>query len=559
MRNCLPWAALCFLPACTDYFDVTNADPEPTEAIGHLVLSVSTQGGDLDLDGYRLAVDGKDFGIAIAHSSAIVRAIVVGQHEVELLDVAGNCDVVDGAQRSVTVQKQASVRVTFQIVCYATGIEFTTHTQGVDLDPDGYSVQIADQPAQVLPVAGSHIISRLSPGTYDVAIDGLEANCRFQGDPGFPVEVTDRQLTRVQLEFACLTTTGVLEVLTTITGDDEDLAGYRVTVASVGEQYQAPAQTTARFDRLAPGTYQATLGIASNCTVEGGPSRTAAVTVTSDYGQDTTRVAFAANCIRIRRIAYSRADTIFTAFADGTGVQVLTTGGTEPSWSADGRHLAFSRGECRQVYDEYYQQFYTVCDRHGISLFSAEDSVIRNVTTGEHWNPAPSPDGTSIAYLAQPDGKLKVVSLTSGLTTTLDFPLLFEREPAWSPDGTRLAFTCYDASTGDSDICLSNADGSNLNRFRDPTAYDFGPAWSPGGARIAFNTYRYGYPSIAVMAADGTGIARVAAGNFGRWAGNDSKLVFVTHDGSLLARVNADGSGLVILPEKSHTAPAWRP
>jgi Tol biopolymer transport system component len=559
MRSCHLLAALGFLPACTDYFDVTNADPEPTEAIGHLVLSVSTQGGDLDLDGYRLAVDGKDFGVAIAHSSALVRAIVVGQHEVELLDVAGNCDVVDGAQRSVTVEKQASVRVSFQVVCYATGIEFITHTQGVDLDPDGYTVQVTDQPAQVLPVTGSRIISRMSPGTYDVAIDGLEEHCRLQGDAGFRVEVSDRQLIKVQLEFACLTTTGVLEVLTTITGDDEDLAGYRVTVASVGEQHQAPTQTTARFDRLAPGTYQATLGIAANCTVEGGPSRTAMVTVTSDYGQDTTRVAFAANCIRIRRIAYSRADTIFTAFADGTGAQVLTTGGMEPSWSADGRHLAFSRAECRQVYDEYYQQYYTVCDRHGISLFSAEDAVIRNVTTGEHWNPALSPDGTSIAYVAQAEGKLKVVSLTSGSTTTLDFPSLSERDPAWSPDGTRLAFTCYDPSTGDADICHSNADNSNLIRFRDGSGYDYGPAWSPGGTRIAFNTYRYGYPSIGVMAADGTGITRVAAGNFGRWAGNDSKLVFVTHDGNLLARVNADGSGLVILREKSHTAPAWRP
>ena len=559
MRTCLLLPALGFLPACTDYFDVTNADPEPTAAIGHLVLSVSTQGGDPDLDGYRLAIDGKDFGVAITSSSALVRAIVAGPHDVELLDVAGNCDVVDGVQRSVTVEKRASVRVTFQVVCYATGIEFSTHTQGVDLDPDGYTVQIADQPAQVLPVTGARIVSRLSPGTYDVAIDGLEENCRFQGNPGFRVEVTDRQLITVQLEFGCLTTTGVLEVLTTITGDDEDLAGYRVTVASVGEQYQAPTQTTARFDRLAPGTYQATLGVGLNCTVVGGPSRTAVVTVTSDYAQDTTRVAFDANCIRIRRIAYSRSDTIFVAFADGTGAQVLTTGGMEPSWSADGRHLAFARAECRQVFDEYYQQYYTVCDRRGISLFSAADSVIRNVTTGDHWNPALSPDGTSIAYVAQTDGKLKVVSLTSGSTATLDFPSLSERHPSWSPDGTRLAFTCEDESAGDADICLSNLDGSNLNRFSDPSAYDYGPAWSPGGTRIAFNTYRYGYPSIGVMAADGTGITRVVEGNFGRWAGNDSQLVFVTHDGNLLARVNADGSGLVILPEKSYTAPAWRP
>ena len=69
-----------------------------------------------------------------------------------------------------------------------------------------------------------------------------------------------------------------------------------------------------------------------------------------------------------------------------------------------------------------------------------------------------------------------------------------DEDPAWSPDGTRIAF----ASTRD--IHVMNADGSGVKRLLGGVgAVDMDPAWSQDGARIAFASYRDGNGEIYVM------------------------------------------------------------
>jgi Tol biopolymer transport system component len=50
--------------------------------------------------------------------------------------------------------------------------------------------------------------------------------------------------------------------------------------------------------------------------------------------------------------------------------------------------------------------------------------------------------------------------------------------PAWSPDGTRIAFVSY--RDGNPEIYVMNADGSNPARLTDNPASDYSPSWSPG-------------------------------------------------------------------------------
>ncbi|MDQ2829740.1 MAG: hypothetical protein M3Y74_11910, partial [Chloroflexota bacterium] len=76
--------------------------------------------------------------------------------------------------------------------------------------------------------------------------------------------------------------------------------------------------------------------------------------------------------------------------------------------------------------------------------------------------------------------------------------------PAWSPDGTRIAYESGDASGG-GHIFVMNADGSAQTQLTNGSATDFGPVWSPDGTRIAFvhgldTTERYVY----IMNADGS-------------------------------------------------------
>ena len=87
-------------------------------------------------------------------------------------------------------------------------------------------------------------------------------------------------------------------------------------------------------------------------------------------------------------------------------------------------------------------------------------------------------------------------------------------EPAWSPDGRKIAFVSdRDGGVGPNqlagEIYTMNADGSAQTRLTNNPALDFAPAWSPDGTKIAFTTDRDGSYQIYTMNADGSQQTRV--------------------------------------------------
>ncbi|MCB0718269.1 MAG: PD40 domain-containing protein [Bacteroidetes bacterium] len=76
------------------------------------------------------------------------------------------------------------------------------------------------------------------------------------------------------------------------------------------------------------------------------------------------------------------------------------------------------------------------------------------------------------------------------LITTLDFvDLTAVYSPAWSPDGTKLAFSSIDKS-GFSDLYLFDTDQGKLDRLTQDYYDDRDPSWSPDGAYLAFSSDR---------------------------------------------------------------------
>jgi dipeptidyl aminopeptidase/acylaminoacyl peptidase len=92
----------------------------------------------------------------------------------------------------------------------------------------------------------------------------------------------------------------------------------------------------------------------------------------------------------------------------------------------------------------------------------------------------------------------------------------FDGDPAYSPDGGRIAFTS--ARDGNREIYVMNADGSSQTRLThtagrvgnpDHESVDQNPAWSPDGRRIYFDSSRDGNLNVYVMNADGSGQTRL--------------------------------------------------
>ena len=103
-------------------------------------------------------------------------------------------------------------------------------------------------------------------------------------------------------------------------------------------------------------------------------------------------------------------------------------------------------------------------------------------------------------YVVKADG--------SGLRNLTPKPVGAYADPAWSPDGRKIAF----ASNRDdnSEIYVMNANGSGQRSLTRNPAFDADPAWSPDGRKIAFVSDRDGSYGVYVMNADGSGQRKLA-------------------------------------------------
>jgi molecular chaperone DnaK len=171
----------------------------------------------------------------------------------------------------------------------------------------------------------------------------------------------------------------------------------------------------------------------------------------------------------------TRKETMLTSDAQVEG---------DPAWSPDGTSIAFWRQEGTN------QDLWVVPIADAVAAAAAGPSVnqpgiqITNDPANDA-DPAWSPDGTRIAFASQrnpdqpqtpKDWDIYVVSAKGGTPQRLTTDPSDDQDPSWSPEGTKIAFGSK-RDDPSSEIYVMNADGSNQTRVTTHPGFDGHPAW----------------------------------------------------------------------------------
>lgn len=205
-------------------------------------------------------------------------------------------------------------------------------------------------------------------------------------------------------------------------------------------------------------------------------------------------------------------------------------------WSLDGRKLAFC------------------LNNDGILDIYVMDTDGQNVTpvtkNGISYDPAWSPDGKKIAYaVSQKAGAPQIYvmnadgtnpqNLTNDDSTNNGFP-------DWSPDGSQIVFWSQPVGGGGrkSEIYLMDASGKNRRRLAGTEHIDWEPAWSPDGQNILFSSADGHIYMVDANGKNLTRLTHVGVNSSPVWSPDGQEIAFVsTKDGqSDIYLMNVDGN-----------------
>ena len=262
------------------------------------------------------------------------------------------------------------------------------------------------------------------------------------------------------------------------------------------------------------------------------------------FSPDGSQIAFSSQPTGYDRttIGGGRIGDIYVMNADGTSPVNLTRsphhGEENPSWSPDGSKIAF--------YSTFYDTRAGTIGAQGIYVMNADGTNPIKTNqfddTGTNQNLAWSPDSSKIAFTcSDPTApglqnrrsiwEICVMNADGTSPVRLTHNSVEDSHPTWSPDGSKIAFQSSRGRDSGTDIYVMNADGANPVRLTE-TLLEYespmSPLWLPGGFKIAFYLYNRRQNGTYVMNADGTNPVRLTKRRLlgATWSLDGSKVAF---------------------------------
>jgi polyisoprenoid-binding protein YceI len=244
---------------------------------------------------------------------------------------------------------------------------------------------------------------------------------------------------------------------------------------------------------------------------------------------------------------------LHTIGADGRGLRRVgddDAGELDPTWSPDGRRIAYARAEPSQFGSP-----------PSVHLIRPDGSARRDLTPGQYSvQPDWSPDGRRIALTvtgAMETTEISIVDPAGSPIRTLGDTPTSDSEPRWSPDGRRLAVSAY-GGPGNDDVALIDPATGRFRRLTTSPSYEHSPAWSLDGRRIAY--VKDG--AIHVMGGDGTADRAVTRGRKDAapaWSPDGTRLIFVRDGNLFITRPDGSGAACVRVGMLLTSGARWHP
>jgi Tol biopolymer transport system component len=179
------------------------------------------------------------------------------------------------------------------------------------------------------------------------------------------------------------------------------------------------------------------------------------------------------------------------------------------------------------------------------------------LTDGNSYGPAWSPDGSRLAFtLVADDGSSQIATVAADGTDLRELTsgVGVHETPSWSPDGSWIAYGYAPSLPGEAGfhtvLYRMDADGSNPALIGDPDAFDYEPKISPDGAQVLFQRWLGDGQAAPLLVADlATGEERTVkafGGLNAGWSPDGSRIVMQTDPGGAdiwgpLITISADG------------------